>query len=111
MPYMPHIFFNEKDRGALRCLMGAAVFKDGVCDKTGNWIELPGPMEWWVKSKDGGDAIKYFAKWGFAPRADLSEEYRKALASLESREPLAGWDAMIDHGCEFDLVWKQGFKG
>ena len=91
-PIMPHQFFNQKDRGVLRCIMGGLEPDDrideetglliegdtGLVDSTGAWVELPGPAEWWP-SATNNTLKNYYALWGFAPRTDLKDGYRKAL--------------------------------
>ena len=80
-------------------------------DQLGNWIELPGPAEWWPDTSDGIASKHYFRVAGFAPRGDCSVEYRQALDALEQPLPPPGWEAMIEHGHVHDLIWKRNFLG
>jgi hypothetical protein len=118
----PHEFFDEKDRGIIRCIMGAMKASDWVdddgrfdqdealCDSTGVWIELPGPPEWWPDADASQKAENYFARFGFAPREDLGDGYRKALWALSQDEPPLGWaENMLHEAAPHDWVWNMWF--
>ncbi|OAP54051.1 hypothetical protein AYL99_11585 [Fonsecaea erecta] len=90
----PGRFFNEYDRGLLRCLWGA--------DEE-EWIELPGPADFWP------DDPTWYSANGFEPRIDQSANYKRALAALDS-DFVEGWEDHLFHEhAPYDLVWNKFF--